>query len=111
MDTAVTVTNSDSDVASNTPLYYIPLYYLFHILYTGHPAQILRRLWLVHDEAHPSGPKPVHGRESTSTTLSNTPQSPSSSSSAWKAFDETLKESYRNAGLMVSSRFRVSNRP
>jgi len=74
---------------TRAPLYYIPVYYLFHILYAGHPAQILGRLWLAHDEAHSSGSK-----------SKDVQQSPSSS--PWKAFDETLKESYRNAGLMAS---------
>lgn len=77
----------------------IPLYYLFHVLYSGHPSQILRRLWLAHDEAHTSDSNSGHVRQSTSTTLTNTTQSPTD---IWKAFDETLKESYRNAGLMAS---------
>ena len=50
------------------------LYYIFHVVYLGHPTQILHRLWLARE-----------GR----------------TNEGWRALDVSLKESHRATGVMV----------
>ena len=65
------------------------LYYIFHLIYLGYPADILSRLWLAHDVANCKLDAKVqlsHHR-------------------AWQTFDDSMRESYRTIGTLV----RVSN--
>jgi hypothetical protein len=58
------------------------LYYFFHVVFLGHPARIMERLWLAHD-------------------LDSASHSADASGSSWKAFDESIRESFRATATVV----------
>jgi hypothetical protein len=67
------------------------LYYLFHFLYAGRPAYILEQFWLTRDN------------EDLQRTNGTIKLARGAISSTWKALDDSLKEGFRAAGVMVSS--------
>jgi hypothetical protein len=73
------------------------LYYLFHLLYVGHPADILGKFWIAHDiENAQQGQNQRPGHGSSSTSPADEP------TSSWKTLEDGLKESWRATGVMVS---------
>ncbi|GJJ16214.1 hypothetical protein Clacol_010510 [Clathrus columnatus] len=66
----------------------VVFYYVFHIIFLGHPADILARLWLTHDLAHPEDLGPDEDYE---TNVRN----------AWRNFEESIRESYRTVGVLA----------
>jgi hypothetical protein len=73
------------------------LYYLFHLLYAGHPADILGKFWIAHDiEDAQQGKNQRHGHGSSSPSPADEP------TSSWKTLEDGLKESWRATGVMVS---------
>ena len=74
------------------------LYYLFHFLYAGHPADILGKLWITYDiDVYQQELK--KRKDHAHTTRSEIIEA---TSSPWEALDESLKESWRAIGVMVS---------
>ena len=65
------------------------LYYIFHFIYLGYPTDVLARLWLAHDIAHRSTDVDHVSRES-------------QAHQAWKTFDDSMRESYKAIGTLVS---------
>lgn len=65
-------------------------YYVFHVIFLGHPADILARLWLAHDLAHPVVLQP--GQDEGATIRL-----------AWKNFEDSIRESYRTVGVSVGA--------
>jgi len=61
------------------------LFYAFHVLYAGQPADILEQFWVTYENN-------IHAP----------PRDPDHVSVHWKALDDTLREYYRATGLMVS---------
>ena len=74
------------------------LYYLFHFLYAGHPADILGKLWITYDIDiyQQEQKKRKHHAHINRSEVSEATSSP------WEALDGSLKESWRAIGVMVS---------
>ena len=66
------------------------LYYISHFLLAGQPAEMLERLWSTYELDESDREK------------SKDQADESSSDGQWKTLDETLKETYRATGVMVS---------
>ena len=65
------------------------LYYIFHFIYLGYPSDVLARLWLAYDIAHRNPDLGLVSPES-------------QAHQAWKTFDDSMRESYRAIGTLVS---------
>ena len=66
------------------------LYYISHFLLAGQPAEMLERLWITYDIGEIDREQSNHQADE------------SSSAAQWETLNETLKESYRATGVMVS---------
>jgi hypothetical protein len=67
------------------------LYYSFHFLYLGHPSDILARLWVTEDISNLN-------TDTTENSLLNDMRS----AQVWGAFDDSMRESYKATGIIVS---------
>jgi hypothetical protein len=82
---------SDKDVPLGSFCNFL-LYYFFHLVFLGHPARILERLWLANDISTispNSADNAPHGADDPAKEAS------------WKAFDESMRESFRTTGTVV----------
>ena len=59
----------------------VVLFYVFHVLYVAQPTDMLEQFWLAYE---------------------NGIKAPHRASDYWKALDDSLRESYRATGVMVS---------
>jgi hypothetical protein len=73
------------------------LYYLSHFLYAGHPAALLGKFWIAYDiENAQQGQNQNQDHASQSSSEADEP------TSGWETFEDSLKESWRATGVMVS---------
>lgn len=70
-------------------------YYVFHVIFLGHPADILARLWLAHDLAYPDG-RDLESHEDYDYE--------ENVRKAWLNFEESIRESYKTIGVLVGKR-------
>lgn len=72
------------------------LYYSFHFLYLGHPSDILARLWVTEDISNVNNEKTNSAGDSENSLLNEM-----RSAQVWKAFDDSMRESYKATGIIV----------
>ena len=75
------------------------LYYSFHFLYLGHPSDILARLWVAEDISNAN-----NGATNSAEDSENSPLNDMRAAQVWKAFDDSMRESYKATGIIVSIR-------
>ena len=64
------------------------LYYVFHFIYLGYPSDILARLWLAHDSAHPNANISIDEDRTRQT---------------WRMFEDSMREYYKAIGTLVGT--------
>lgn len=81
------------------------LYYSFHFLYLGHPSDILARLWVTEDISNVNNVKTNIAEDSDNSLLNEM-----RSAQVWKAFDDSMRESYKATGIIVIFTHRLIER-
>jgi hypothetical protein len=83
-------------IMSMAPSMNAVFYYSFHFLYLGHPSDILARLWLAEDISNVNNSTTNGAEDSENSLLSDI-----RSAQVWKAFDDSMRESYKATGIIV----------
>jgi hypothetical protein len=73
------------------------LYYTFHFIYLGHPSDILARLWVAEDISDANSNTTNNSRDSDKSLVNGM-----RSTQAWQVFDDSMRQSYKATGIIVS---------